>query len=97
MSESRGKKADRLEQAKEELICPICTDFFDRPKSLHCLHSFCENCLTQLQRASGDSNVLTCPECRAKSELPANGIAGGYSVMRPDISTPRDQLRAKDI
>lgn len=67
-----------VEQAQDELVCSICTDFLVKPRSLSCLHSFCEECLTQLWRVSGEPSTLTCPECRAKTSISAEGIAGGW-------------------
>ena len=68
-----------LEQAKDELICAICTEFLDRPRSLVCLHSFCEQCLKHMHRVSNvtaNLGFLTCPECRAKTDLPSEGVQG---------------------
>lgn len=69
--------SNALEQAKDELICAICTEFLDRPRSLVCLHSFCEHCLKHLKRAStAHPGFLVCPECRARTELPSEGVQG---------------------
>ena len=50
-----------------DLKCGICLDFFQDPRSLPCLHTFCRECI---QRSLNEENhSLKCPVCRAKHEL----------------------------
>ncbi|XP_059813873.1 zinc-binding protein A33-like isoform X1 [Hypanus sabinus] len=45
----------------EEVICPVCLDFFTDPVSLECGHNFCRSCITRCwEREERNS----CPECR---------------------------------
>ncbi|XP_059814108.1 zinc-binding protein A33-like [Hypanus sabinus] len=45
----------------EEVICPVCLDFFTDPVILECGHNFCRSCITQYwEREQRNS----CPECR---------------------------------
>ncbi|XP_059814031.1 nuclear factor 7, ovary-like [Hypanus sabinus] len=45
----------------EEVICPVCLDFFIDPVSLECGHNFCRSCITRCwEREERNS----CPECR---------------------------------
>lgn len=68
---------NRVDEALDELICPLCMGTFEQPRSLNCLHSYCEGCLVGLQRATGSkSQVLACPECRAATQLTAAGVKG---------------------
>lgn len=56
---------------RKHLNCSICLDIFKVPKTLHCLHTFCEKCLKQyickinavdLKRVE----AFNCPLCRAE-------------------------------
>uniref|UniRef100_UPI00398ECC4F zinc-binding protein A33-like n=1 Tax=Pristiophorus japonicus TaxID=55135 RepID=UPI00398ECC4F len=53
----------------EELICPICLDFFTDPVSLECGHNFCRSCITQCWEKK---ETNSCPEC--KEEFPEINI-----------------------
>ncbi|XP_072893057.1 nuclear factor 7, brain-like [Hemitrygon akajei] len=51
----------QVESLIEEVICPICLDFFTDPVSLECSHNFCRSCITLCwERQERNS----CPECR---------------------------------
>ncbi|XP_055487970.1 zinc-binding protein A33-like [Leucoraja erinacea] len=55
---------DRFESLTDEIICPICLDFFTDPVILECGHNFCRSCITQ----SWDREARnSCPECREES------------------------------
>ncbi|XP_078073400.1 zinc-binding protein A33-like [Mustelus asterias] len=44
----------------EDLMCPICLDFFTDPVSLGCEHNFCRSCITRYWEMA----INSCPECR---------------------------------
>ncbi|XP_055486228.1 zinc-binding protein A33-like [Leucoraja erinacea] len=52
---------DRFESLTEEIVCPICLDFFTDPVILECGHNFCRSCITQSWDREGKNS---CPECR---------------------------------
>ncbi|XP_042534877.1 RING finger protein 225-like [Dipodomys spectabilis] len=80
----------------EDYECKICYNYFDAdrraPKLLACLHTFCQECLTQLQlRAAagaaperaprpppwhGPPGAIACPVCRHRTPLPDSRVHG---------------------
>ncbi|XP_043540689.1 E3 ubiquitin-protein ligase TRIM17-like, partial [Chiloscyllium plagiosum] len=53
--------AQQLLRLTEEVICPICLDFFTDPVTLDCGHNFCRSCITQSWEKK---EINSCPECR---------------------------------
>ncbi|XP_072891017.1 zinc-binding protein A33-like isoform X1 [Hemitrygon akajei] len=49
------------ESLSEEVICPICLDFFTDPVILECGHNFCRSCITRCWESEERNS---CPECR---------------------------------
>ena len=71
-----------LFKLEEQLTCPVFLDLYTNPKTLPCLHSFCQECLEGLpqeREARGDTYYLSCPTCRQRTEVPREGI-GAFSV-----------------
>ncbi|XP_022111602.1 E3 ubiquitin-protein ligase TRIM56-like [Acanthaster planci] len=63
--------------SRHHLECPICSDRFQRPKILDCLHSFCEQCLlTYCSTKHQGCTEIPCPVCRQESQLPEAGVTG---------------------
>ena len=58
--------------AKEysHLICPVCHQLFKNPKHLPCHHSYCEECLEEIQEYS----KVTCAVCRNEVTVPTGGV-----------------------
>lgn len=65
---------------EEFLICKICLDAFSTPKSLACLHTFCQACIERHISAEvtynkvADYHHFTCPLCRKRTNLPIGGV-----------------------
>ena len=61
---------------KKEIECPVCQEQFsdsNEPKVLQCQHTFCKSCLEGWLRQHR-GKVLTCPNCRQRTECPDNNI-----------------------
>ncbi|XP_043541014.1 nuclear factor 7, brain-like [Chiloscyllium plagiosum] len=59
----------------EEVICPICPDFFTDPVSLECEHNFCRSCINQSWEKQ---EINSCPECR--QEFPDRSLRGNRAL-----------------
>ncbi|XP_033126121.1 RING finger protein nhl-1-like [Anneissia japonica] len=61
------------------LECSLCFEQYDEefhlPKGLPCYHTFCLECMQQLQ-SDRKPPRLKCPECRTQHTLPADGVKG---------------------
>lgn len=53
--------------------CGICLDTLECPRTLPCLHTFCEGCLEQLVTGA---LPLSCPTCRIPVARPRGGVTG---------------------
>ncbi|XP_038053516.1 E3 ubiquitin-protein ligase TRIM56-like [Patiria miniata] len=63
--------------SRGHLECPICCCRFTDPKILDCLHSFCLNCLDELNsRQQPNADEITCPVCRQRTAVPDTGLQG---------------------
>ncbi|XP_062584819.1 E3 ubiquitin/ISG15 ligase TRIM25-like [Saccostrea cucullata] len=63
-----GSIADLSDIAEEFLICPICSEDFNDPRMLSCLHSFCHDCISEhILQSTHDQRPpksFSCPICR---------------------------------
>ena len=68
-----------LKKLEEQLTCAICLDLYTNPKTLPCLHSFCQHCLEGLPlRPQGDNYFISCPTCRHRTQLPLTTGAADF-------------------
>ncbi|XP_004688312.1 PREDICTED: E3 ubiquitin-protein ligase TRIM56 [Condylura cristata] len=69
---SQGSSPSLLEALSSDfLACKICLEQLRAPKTLPCLHTYCQDCLAQLAEGSH----LRCPECRETVPVPPSGVA----------------------
>ncbi|XP_071966007.1 E3 ubiquitin-protein ligase TRIM45-like [Antedon mediterranea] len=61
-----------LQDVDEDLVCSICQERFQHPKSLQCLHSFCLSCLENWVKTN--NGKLTCPMCCTSYPIPDGGL-----------------------
>lgn len=77
------KMARALEAVKEHLTCPLCKNNFEDPKTLVCLHSFCERCIsshiTDNLKSFITTNGLDCPICKKPTTQP------GFIGQKPEV------------
>ena len=79
-SKPSSSSSPGLLKLEEQLTCPVCLDLYTNPKTLPCLHSFCEACIERFpQDKEGETYYLSCPTCRHRTELPGGG-AGAFPV-----------------
>ena len=77
---SSSSRSPGLLKLEEQLTCPVCLDHYTNPKTLPCLHSFCQDCLEGLLLdKKNETYYLSCPTCRHCTELPKEG-AGAFPV-----------------
>ncbi|XP_072405862.1 nuclear factor 7, brain-like [Chiloscyllium punctatum] len=66
----------QVQSLTEEVICPICLDFFTDPVILDCGHNFCRFCITQSWEKQ---EINSCPECR--QEIPDRNLRGNRVLV----------------
>ena len=80
MAAKPSSSSPGLLKLEEQLTCPVCLDLYTNPKTLPCLHSFCEACIERFpQDKESETYYLFCPTCRHRTELPGGG-AGAFPV-----------------
>jgi Zinc finger, C3HC4 type (RING finger)/B-box zinc finger len=64
-----------VDQIDEILECSICSNIFNDPKILPCVHTFCSLCLQQYcdSRKVGCGGSAPCPLCRKQFTLSSDG------------------------
>ncbi|XP_033117533.1 E3 ubiquitin-protein ligase TRIM33-like [Anneissia japonica] len=54
------------------LLCSICHERFQTPKTLGCQHSFCLKCIKGWMKTN--KGILSCPMCRRECKIPDKGL-----------------------
>jgi tripartite motif-containing protein 56 len=65
--------AEFVDPVDELLKCSICLDTFTNPKSLPCLHTFCQCCIQHAYKDKLPGDSVACPDCRHKFAIPLKG------------------------
>ena len=64
---------------EEQLTCAICLDLYTNPKTLPCLHYFCQQCMEGLPlNHQGDNYFISCPTCHHHTRLPRTTGAADF-------------------
>ena len=75
------KQSSALEIIEQQLTCAVCLDIYTNPKTLPCLHSFCQQCLERLPvNPQGNKRFIACPTCRTSAQLPEEPTAAEFPV-----------------
>ena len=88
-----------LKKVEDQLNCSVYLDIYTDPKLLQCLHVFCKTCLVRLVfRDEHGQLVLSCPNCRQITPVPANGVAGLQPAFHiiPFLEMAEDLRREKE-
>ena len=88
-----------LKKVEDQLNCSVCLDIYTDPKLLQCLHVFCKTCLRKLVfRDEHGQLVLSCPNCRHITPVPANGVTGLQPAFHiiPFLEMAEDLRRVKE-
>ena len=67
-----------LVKLQDQLTCGKCHNLYTKPKTLSCLHSFCQECIEELDTIPTFS--VACPTCHQHTEIPDHAGAAGFSV-----------------
>jgi len=56
------------------LLCPMCLNTFDSPRTLPCHHSFCLNCIKHHCKDKAAASKPFCPLCKQNFEVSCNDV-----------------------
>ena len=91
-----------LKKPEQKLSCPVCLDIYTDPKQLQCHHIYCQKCLGRLVVQDQQRQpILTCPNCRQVTPVPARGVAGLPAAFPMDnipviLATPQKDVLEKE-
>ena len=77
-----------MECVPRDLLCNICHQMLNEPRSLECIHSFCALCIFEMAKQSNFVGV-TCPTCGSETQLDEIGIRG----LLPDNDKKEEIIR----
>ena len=81
--ESTLSKKDEWEEIEEEITCSICDEVFTEPKTIPCLHTFCENCIkSAIEVGKQMGRDVCCPVCRAWLPEDLKAVPTNFSTKR---------------
>jgi len=63
-----------LTDLKEQLKCALCLELLVEPKTLSCLHTFCEQCILSVVASERRLKIVKCPLCRENVDIPRGGF-----------------------
>ena len=72
--------------------CEKCDKYYEDPRMLPCLHSFCLGCL---QKELDTHATLNCPNCKEQVILPENGLSGLPQDLRKANEAELERISEK--
>ena len=81
--------------ASDNTICQYCSNVFNNPKILNCLHSFCKECITKLLQQDEEMTRIVCPTCNESNPLPEGGVSSLPSNIRLREKAEEDKMKQK--
>ena len=75
------------------LICLYCSNIYQDPRILSCLHSYCVQCVTKLHVE--DTTFIICPTCNHSTTLPDGSVTSLPRNIRLNEETKQDIVLSK--
>uniref|UniRef100_A0A4W3GRR6 Uncharacterized protein n=1 Tax=Callorhinchus milii TaxID=7868 RepID=A0A4W3GRR6_CALMI len=93
----RYKMASRLQAEvwTEEIICPVCLDFFTDPVSLGCGHNFCRSCITRSWEKQEINCCAVCQETFPEKHLTDSWALASLAEKARKLSLTPTQTAVK--
>ena len=67
-------KDKQWQKVREQIVCSICLDLLQDPKTLPCLHTYCKECLKKSIANPSREAIIKCPACRKLITLSDKGV-----------------------
>ena len=83
MASREDNLKDEWEQIEEEITCSICKDLFTEPKTILCLHTFCEQCMkSTIETSRRLGSEVCCPLCRTELSQDLAKVPTNFAIKR---------------
>ena len=99
--EEKSRSSSALFKLEEQLTCSVCLEIYTNPKTLPCLHSFCQDCLFGLisrdvQQSDKNEDFISCPSCRLRVDIPGGVSSLPVAFHINNLKETYSQLKDKE-